>query len=76
MAQSTAVNDQITDSIAEVNTDTIGNSPAVAMGNLYQAVSQALGLAAYNATEAQQQGNILGQAVTSKGVQLILEIKA
>lgn len=74
MAETTAVNDQITDSISEVNTDTIGNSPAVAMGNLYQAVSQALGLAAYNATEAQQQGNILGQAVTSKGVQLILEV--
>ena len=76
MADSTGVNDQITDSISEVNTETIGNSPAVAMGNLYQAVSQALGLAEYNATEAQQQGNILGQAVTSKGVQLILEISA
>lgn len=68
------VNDQITDSITEVNTETIGNSPAVAMGNLYQAVSQALSLAAYNATEAQQQGNVLGQAVTSKGVQMILAI--
>jgi hypothetical protein len=70
------VNDQITDSITEVNTETIGSSPSVAMGNLYQAVSQALGLAAYNATEAQQQGNILGQAVTAKGVELILAIKA
>jgi hypothetical protein len=69
-----SVNDQITDSITEVNTETIGNSPALAMGNLYQAVSQALGLAAYNATEAQQQGNVLGQAVTAKGVQLILAI--
>ncbi|NCI49452.1 glycerol-3-phosphate dehydrogenase [Sediminibacterium roseum] len=71
-----SVNDQITDSITEVNTETIGNSAGVAMGNLYQAVSQALGLAAYNATEAQQQGNILGQAVTSKGVQMILTIPA
>ena len=69
-----SVNDQITDSITEVNTETIGNSPAVAMGNLYQAVSQALGLAAYNATEAQQQANVLGQAVTTKGVQMILAI--
>lgn len=70
------VNDQVTDSITEVNTETIGNSPAIAMGNLYQAVSQALGLAAYNATVAQQQGNILGQAATSKGVEMILNISA
>ncbi|HEY9176449.1 MAG TPA: RebB family R body protein [Flavipsychrobacter sp.] len=68
------VNDQITDSITEVNTETIGNSPAIAMGNLYQAVSQALGLAAYNATVAQQNGNMLGQAATAKGIELILSI--
>jgi hypothetical protein len=35
-----------------------------------------LGLAAYNATEAQQQGNILGQAVTAKGVEMILALPA
>jgi len=74
MASSTSVNQQITDSITEVNTNTIGNSPAIAMGNLYQATAQALSNAAHNATVAQQQGNILAQAVTTQGVKMILAI--
>jgi hypothetical protein len=74
MASVTSVNQQITDAIAEVNTNNIGNSPAVAMGNLYQATAQALSNAAHNATVAQQQGNILAQAVTTQGVKMILAI--
>jgi hypothetical protein len=69
------VNGQITDSITEVDTEVVGNAPAIAMGNLYQATAQALANAAHNATVAQQQGNILGQAVTAQGVALIYSIK-
>lgn len=69
------VNTQITDSISEANLEVIGNAPAIAIGNFYQATAQALANAAHNATVAQQQGNILGQAVTAQGVALIYSIK-
>jgi hypothetical protein len=71
----TTVNEQITDSLTETGLEVIGNSPSIAMGNLYQATAQALANAAHNATVAQQQGNILGQAVTSQGVAMIYSIK-
>lgn len=70
-----ATNSQIIDSITEVSTEVIGEAPSIAMGNLYQATAQALANAAHNATVAQQQGNILGQAVTAQGVALIYSIK-
>ncbi|WP_163452294.1 RebB family R body protein, partial [Escherichia coli] len=55
MAFPTAVNDQITDSVTQANVQVLGASPAIAMGNLYQATAQALANAAHNATMAQQQ---------------------
>jgi hypothetical protein len=67
MALETAVNDQITDSITQVNTEVLGDAPAVAMGNLFQSTSQALSLAMLNATNAQQQNNMTAQATTTMG---------
>jgi 2-methylisocitrate lyase-like PEP mutase family enzyme len=69
------VNDQVTDAITQTSLDVLGNAAAIAMGNLYQATAQALANAAHNATEAQQQANILAQAVTAQGVALIYSIK-
>ncbi|MCY1647035.1 RebB family R body protein [Caulobacter sp. SL161] len=71
MAFPTAVNDQITDSVSQSNTMTLGSAPAVAAGNLFQATSHALALAAHNATFAHQQMQIIAQAVTTQGVALI-----
>ena len=68
MAFPTAVNSQITDSITQANTKVLGDAPAVAMGNLYQATAQALSNAAHNATTGQQQTNITAQAATTQGV--------
>lgn len=68
MAFPTAVNSQITDSITQANVHVVGVSPAMAMGNLYQAVAQALANAAHNATVAQQQLQITAQAATAAGV--------
>ncbi len=68
MAFPTSVNDQITDSITQANVEVVGVSPAVAMGNLYQAVAQALANAAHNATAAQQQMYVTAQAATTAGV--------
>jgi hypothetical protein len=75
MASPTTVNTQITDSITEVNTVTLGVAPAVAVSTLYQATAQAMGNAAHNSTVAMQQGNILAQAATTQGVNLLYSIK-
>ncbi len=66
------VNPQITDSVTQTNQEVLSLSPAMAMGNLYQATAQALGNAAHNATTAQQQTNITAQAATAQGVALLL----
>lgn len=42
MAINTAVNSQITDSVTQANTKVLGDSPAMAMGNLIESNSQAL----------------------------------
>ena len=74
MAFPTSVNDQITDSVSQVNTKVLGDSPAMAMGNLFMATSQALGNAAHNATTSQQQSNITAQASTTMGVTTLYSI--
>lgn len=71
MAFPTSVNDQITDSVTQANVKVLGDAPAMAMGNLFQATSQALSNAAHNATTAQQQTNITAQAATTAGVALL-----
>ena len=76
MAYPTAVNSQITDSVTQVNTKVLGDAPAIAMGNLYQATSQAMANAAHNATSNQQQMNITAQAATTQGVVTLLSINS
>ena len=68
MAFPTYVNDQITDSVTQSNTKVLGEAPAVAMGNLYQATAQALANAAHNAANAQQQSYVAAQAATMSGI--------
>jgi hypothetical protein len=68
MAFRGTVNDSITDSVTEIDTELLCLAPAVAMGELYVATSQALANAANNATNAQQNTNLLAQAVTTTGV--------
>ena len=72
MAFPTSVNDQITDAITQANVKVLGDAPAMAMGNLYQAVAEALSHAAHNATNAQQQNFVLAEAVTTRCVQALL----
>ena len=74
MAFPTSVNDQITDSVTQANTKVLGDAPAVAMGNLYQATAQALANAAHNATNAQQQMFVAAQAATTAGVALLYSL--
>ncbi len=74
MAFPTAVNSQITDSVTQANTKVLGDAPAIAMGNLFQATAQALANAAHNASSAQQQSNITAQAATTMGVTTLYSI--
>ena len=74
MAFPTAVNDQITDSVTQANVKVLGDAPALAMGNLYQATAQALANAAHNATNAQQQSYVTAQTSTTMGVATLYAI--
>ena len=74
MAYPTSVNNQITDSVTQANTQVLGSAPALAMANLYEATAQALANAAHNATLAQQQTNITAQAATTMGVALLYSL--
>ncbi|BFM50400.1 MULTISPECIES: RebB family R body protein [unclassified Marinomonas] len=68
------VNEQVTDSVTQVNTKVVGETPAMAMGNLLMSTSQALSNAAHNATAAQQQAQITMQAATVQGVNSLMAI--
>ncbi|RZI46622.1 RebB family R body protein [Candidatus Finniella inopinata] len=74
MALETALNSQITDAVTQANVKVLADSPAMALSNLYQISSQSLGLAAQNAVMAQQQSNIIHQASTTQGVNLIYAV--
>ncbi len=74
MAFPTSVNNQITDAVTQANVKVLGDAPAVAMGNLYQATAQALSNAAHNATTSQQQTNVTAQAATTQGVALLYSL--
>ena len=70
------VNESITDSITQTNTKVLADAPAMAMGNLYTAIGQAMSLASNNATSGQQQAQITVQAATVQGVNSMTAIGA
>ena len=74
MAFPTALNSQITDSVTQVNTSVVGDAPAVAVGNLFVATSQALSNAAHNATNNQNQSYTTMQTSTTQGVSTLYSI--
>jgi hypothetical protein len=74
MALETALNSQITDAVTQANVKVLGDAPALSLSNLYQMISQSLGLSAQNAVMAQQQSNIIHQASTTQGVNLIYAV--
>lgn len=68
MTDSTAVNDQITDSVTQANTEVLGVSPSVSTSNLMLATSQALSNAAHNATTVQMNASVTAHAALTQGV--------
>ncbi len=67
-------NEQLADPVTQTNVKVLGDAPDVAMGNLYQVVGQALANAAHNATQAQQQTNIIAQAAAQQGIDLLYSL--
>ncbi|MCR6630618.1 MAG: RebB family R body protein [Magnetospirillum sp.] len=68
MAFPTAVNSQITDAVTQANVKVVGDAPAMALGNLFIATSQALANAAHNAAVSQQQACLTAWAATAQAV--------
>ncbi|QUJ69649.1 RebB family R body protein (plasmid) [Photobacterium sp. GJ3] len=66
------VNEQVTDSVTQVNTKVLGDTPATAMGNLMMTTSQALAISAQNLTTGQQQANVMWQAATVQGINALM----
>ncbi|PWN72333.1 antirepresssor protein RebB [Chryseobacterium phosphatilyticum] len=64
----TTVNEQITDAVTQSNVKVVGESPAMALSNVYQSAAHSTGIMFENAVNAQNQQNILGQAATTQGV--------
>ncbi len=64
----TTVNGQITDAITQTNLQVLGDAPAMAMGSLYQTISNSVAMAAANAVYAQQQANVTYQTASTIGV--------
>lgn len=71
---SNPVNSQVTDSITQTNTKVLGDSPAQAMGTLYQSIGNSLAMAARNATNSEQQQLTLQTASNVQGVMQILNM--
>ncbi len=71
-AASKGVNEQITDSVTQVNTKVVGETPAMAMGNLLMSTGQALANSAHNATNNQQQASVMMQAATVQGINSLM----
>lgn len=68
------VNSQITDSVTQSNVKVLADAPAMAMGSLYQTMAHSLGLLMENAVAAQQNMNVIAQAATTQGVNMIYAV--
>lgn len=71
----TGVNPQITDAVSTAVTAVIAQSPAMAMGSLYQSISNSMAMAAMNAVFAQQQAYINYMSATTLAVTEMLQPK-
>nr|WP_234401379.1 RebB family R body protein [Pseudoalteromonas sp. T1lg23B] len=73
-AAPTSVNGQITDTVTQVNTKVLGESPAQVMGNLMIYTSQALAQAAHNTAQQQAQEGIDEQAATAMAISTLFDV--
>ena len=62
----------VTDAVTQSNVSVLGESPAMAMGSLYQTIGNSVAMAASNAVYAQQQANVTYQTATTVGLSNML----
>ena len=62
------VNPQVTDAVTQSNVKVVGDSPAIAMGTIYQSLAHSGGLEFEDSINAQSQQDMLGQAGTTQGL--------
>lgn len=62
------VNEQVTDSVTQVNSKVVGETPAMTMGNIILSSGQALSTSALNAASGLNHGSITMQAATIQGI--------
>lgn len=74
MADPTLVNGQVTDSVTQTNLNVVAESPAQAMGALYQVSSHSMGMAMQNAVATQQAMNQVTSSIASVGAKMILDL--
>ncbi len=68
------VNPQITDAITQTDVAVVGEAPAVAIGSLYQTLSNSVSMASANGVFSQQQANIEYQAASTHAVSFLLSL--
>ena len=71
----TIVNEQITDAITQTNVKVVAESPAQAMGTLYQIAMQANGMSMQNAVSNQQNLNQLNPSIVAQAISIITGAK-
>ena len=64
-------NSRVTDAVTQTNVCVLGEAPAMAMGDLFQTTSRALGMIAQNAAMGQQNAAVISEATTTQGVALL-----
>jgi hypothetical protein len=69
-----AVNQQVTDAVTQSNVKVIKESPAMALGNIYQTAAQSTKILFENAVKAQHQQHMMGQAASTQGVNQIHKV--
>jgi hypothetical protein len=69
-----AVDPRITGAISQANLTVVGESPSMAMGSLYQTISNSVSMASANAVYAQLQANAAYQATSTVGVSELLDL--
>jgi hypothetical protein len=74
MAYPTSVNNQITDAVTQSNVKVVAESPAMAMGSMFQTMAHSTGILFENAIASQQQQNTLSQAAANQGVMQIYTV--
>jgi hypothetical protein len=72
MADENAVNSQITDAVTQTNVKVLAESPAAAVGVVYQVLSQAVGLSMQNSSNQQHAMQQLSTATVTVAVKMIL----